>query len=194
MRHHHVIGSVSVAVYVIVALTLGACGSPAEPVGTSTTAAALSPTPIAQIAIGRSPKWIRDYCADAARVVEAPVLCPAAAPVRIVPTGNLKVLRPGPEGYVFEGEAETHWVFGASPGPIAGDYGPMRHLGVTTVSGEEGTWMAAPESAGIHAGHLVLTWRSGGFHYVVSAHTDDPNSEVLRRALVAVASGMHLYR
>jgi hypothetical protein len=102
-------------------------------------------------------------------------------------------LRPAPEGYVFEGEAETHWVFGASPGDVEGDYGPMRPLGAATVRGGGGRWLSAPESAGIHAGHLVLAWRDGRFHYAVSAHTDDPSSDQLRFELISVAEGMRPY-
>jgi hypothetical protein len=185
----HVVAAVSVAV---VWVTVGACGG-GEPSTTVTTPA--SPTsPAMQIPVGRAPEWVAAYCARAGRIVEAPVLCPTVTPTGIRKTGNLEALPPAPEGYVFEGEAGTHWVFGASPGSVEGDYGPMRHLGDTSVSGEAATWLAASESAGIHAGHLVLTWSSGGFHYVVSAHTDEPGSEPLRRALLEVASGMRSYR
>jgi hypothetical protein len=182
----------------VIAFTLSGCRSTTEP-GRRSASPSASPSapvgsPAEEIAIGRAPAWIREYCADAGRVVESPVLCPAQAPVGILPTGNLQVLRPAPEGYVFEGEADTHWVFSASPGPIEGDYGPMLDLGVATIGGETGTWLSAPESAGIHASHLVLTWRSGEFHYVVSAHTDDPSSQALRRGLVTVASAMRVYR
>lgn len=194
MRRRLGVVSVSVAGYALIALTLSACRSETEPARRSANPSAPGGSPTAEIAIGRAPEWIRDYCVEAGRVVEAPVLCPAYAPVGILPTGNLKVLRPAPEGYVFEGEADTHWVFAASPGPIEGDYGPMRDLGVATVRGETGTWLSAPEIAGIHAGHLVLTWQSGEFHYAVSAHTDDPSSQALRRGLVTVATEMRVYR
>jgi hypothetical protein len=182
----HVVAAVSVAV--VVWSSVGACGS-TDPAPTITT-----PTsPATEIPVGRAPQWVTAYCAKAGRIVEAPVLCPAVTPTGIRPTGNLDALPPAPEGYVFEGEADTHWAFGASPGSVEGDYGPMRHLGETSVAGQAAAWLAAPESAGIHAGHLVLTWRSGGFHYVVSAHTDDTSSEPLRRALLEVASGMRSY-
>lgn len=110
------------------------------------------------------------------------------------PTGNLEVFRPAPEGYIFEGDAETHWVFAALPGDVEGDYGPMRPLGAVRVRGQKGRWLYAPETAGIHAGHLVLAWRAGRFHYTVSAHSDDPASGQLRDELVTVAEGMRLYR
>lgn len=190
MGRRHVVAAVSVAA--VVWSSAIACGS-ADPSATVTTPA--TPTsPARRIPVGRAPEWVAAYCARAGRIVEAPLLCPAVTPTGIRKTGNLEALPPAPEGYVFEGEADTHWVFGASPGSVEGDYGPMRHLGETSVGGEVATWLAAPESAGIHAGHLVLTWRSGGFHYVVSAHTDEPGSDALRHALVEVASGMQSYR
>lgn len=142
----------------------------------------------------RSPKWISEYCAEAARVIKLPVLCPARTPVGIRSTENLQVLRPSAEGYVFEGEAETHWVFAASPADVEGDYGPMRALGAASVRGGSGRWLYASEEAGIHAGHLVLTWRVGRFHYALSAHTDFPDSDELRHELRAIAEGMRFYK
>jgi hypothetical protein len=103
-------------------------------------------------------------------------------------------LRPSHEGYVFEGQADTHWVFTASFGDVEGDYGAMQHLGATRVQETKGEWLYAPEVAGIHAHHLVLTWRRGRLHYAVSAHRDEPKSKLLRRELRAVAEAMRLYR
>jgi hypothetical protein len=182
-------------VFALVALTVlvAGCASSDVTEGTPTQSPSVSqPAPTA-IAVTLSPRWILDYCAEAARVIGPPVLCPARTPDGILPTENLEVLRPAPEGYVFEGEAETHWVFGASPGDVEGDYGPMRPLGAATVQGGSGRWLSAPGSAGIHAGHLVLAWREGPFHYTVSAHTEDPSSVQLRQELRTVAEGMSLY-
>jgi hypothetical protein len=145
-------------------------------------------------ALSRSPEWIMEYCSGAAPTIKPPVLCPARVPSSISPAENLDVLRPSPEGYVFEGEAETHWVFAASQGEVEGDYGAMRPLTAARVRGRSGRWLYAPETGGIHAHHLVLTWREGRFHYVISAHTDDPDSEELRPQLLAVAEGLRLYR
>jgi hypothetical protein len=146
------------------------------------------------IAVSRSPEWITEYCAEAARTIKPPVLCPGRVPSGITPTENLEILRPSPEGYVFEGEAEAHWVFAASQGDVEGDYGAMRPLTAARVRGRSGRWLYAPETGGIHAHHLVLTWREGRLHYVISAHTDDPDSEELRPQLLAVAERMRLYR
>jgi hypothetical protein len=144
--------------------------------------------------LARTPTWIRRYCADAGRTIKPPVLCPERVPPGISPTGNLDVFRPAPQGYIVEGQAETHWVFAALPGDVGADYGPMRALGAARVRGKNSRWLYAPEVAGIRAGHLVLTLRAGRFHYTISAHTDDPGSDHLREELSGVASGMRLYR
>jgi hypothetical protein len=144
--------------------------------------------------VARAPAWIRKYCADAGQTIKAPVLCPERVPRGIFPTENLDVFRPAREGYIFEGQAETHWVFAAGPGDVEGDYGPMRPLGAVSVRGTNGRWLYAPETSGIHAGHLVLTWRSGTFHYTISAHTDGLGSKELREKIARVAEGMRPYR
>jgi hypothetical protein len=141
-----------------------------------------------------APGWIKGYCAEAARKIKRSVLCLARTPQGIHPTANLALLQPGRDGYVLEGQAYEHWVFTASTGDLESDYGPMQHLGVTRVREAKGEWLYAPEVAGIHAHHLVLTWRRGSLHYAVSAHTDDPESQSLRRDLRAVAEAMRLYR
>jgi hypothetical protein len=144
--------------------------------------------------VGIAPRWIRKYCSEAGRTIKPAVLCPGRVPRGILPTGNLSVFRPAPEGYIFEGEAETHWVFAVTPGDVEGDYGPMRSLGAIRVREKNGRWLYAPETAGIHAGHLVLTWRAQRFHYTISAHTNNPGSDQLRDELLTVAEGMRLYR
>jgi hypothetical protein len=181
------------AAFVATTMLVVNCASSDEMGGTTARSPGPSRSAATAIAVTPSPRWISEYCAEAARVIEPPVLCPARAPKGILPTENLDVLRPSAEGYVFEGDAETHWVFGASPGDVEGDYGAMRHLSAATVRGTRGRWLYAPESAGIHAGHLVLEWRVGMFHYAVSAHTDDPSSDQLRQELRTVAEGMRLY-
>jgi hypothetical protein len=172
----------------------GACASPEE--SESRTAASSTPgnASTTAIVLSRSPEWISQYCAGAARVIEPPVLCPARVPGGISPTENLEALRPSPEGYVFEGEADTHWVFAASPGDVEGDYGVMDPGGPVRVRGRSGRWLYATETAGIHARHLVLTWREGRFHYVISAHTHHPDSPELHAELLAVAERLRLYR
>jgi hypothetical protein len=149
------------AAFVAITMLVVNCTSSDEMGGTMTRSPGPSRSAATAIAVTPSPRWISDYCAEAARVIEPPVLCPARAPKGILPTENLDVLRPSAEGYVFEGDAETHWVFGASPADVEGDYGAMRRLGAATVRGTRGRWLYAPESAGIHAGHLVLEWRVG---------------------------------
>jgi hypothetical protein len=137
--------------------------------------------------------WIKDYCSEAARRIKRPVLCPARAPRGISPTENLKGFRPTRQGYVFEAEAEQHWVFVASPFELEGSYGRMRFLGPVEVRGRRGRWLYASPTGGIHAHHLVLTWREGGFHYAVSIHAQIPVSEPLRNDVLNVAEGMRLY-
>jgi hypothetical protein len=151
-----------------------------------------SPEATTGLPVALSPEWIVKYCADAARTIKRPVLCPALASDGIVPTENIKVLRPSPEGYVFEGETATHLVFAASKGGVEGDYGAMQHLGAARVRGRSGQWLYAPKTGGIHANHLVLTWREGGFHYTISAHTNELDTEERRDELIALAEGMRL--
>jgi hypothetical protein len=182
------------AAIVVLAVAVGGCASSDADTTATKPPKTLRDETTATAALAMAPKWIRMYCSEAGRTVKPPVLCPGRAPRGILPTGNLNVFRPAPEGYIFEGEAETHWVFAARPGDVEGDYGPMRSLGVVHVREENGRWLYAPETAGIHAGHLVLTWRAQGFHYTISAHTDNPGSDRLRDELVMVAEGMRLYR
>jgi hypothetical protein len=177
------------------ALAPAACSTSDETGVTETGRSRSVPTEAAKAEpVTPAPKWIKDYCAKAARKIRHPVLCPGRTPKDIHPTANLELFRPWREGYVFEGSAETHWVFTASPGDVEGDYGPMRHLGSTRVREAEGLWFYAPEVAGIHAHHLVLSWRWGRLYYAVSAHTDEPESKLLQRELRAVAEAMRLYR
>jgi hypothetical protein len=179
----------------LVLLAAAAC-STSEDTGVTGPARSKSvPTEAAKAdAVTPAPGWIKDYCANAAHKIKRPVLCPARTPNGIQPTENLALLPPSGEGYVFEGQADTHWVFNASFGDVEADYGAMQHLGATRVRETKGDWLYAPEIAGIHAHHLVLTWRWGRLHYAVSAHTKEPESSLLRRELRAVAEAMRLYR
>jgi hypothetical protein len=111
-----------------------------------------------------APRWVRDYCREAARKIKSPVLCPTRTPSGLIATGNLEVFRPSAEGYLVEGQAEAHWAFSAGPGNVEGDYGAMRDLGVARVGKSKGRWLYAAETAGIHAGYLVLAWEGRGFH------------------------------
>jgi hypothetical protein len=179
-------------VFAVLAVAIGGCAWSGD--STATQPGTLRTEPSATADLARAPTWIRQYCADAGRTIEPPVLCPERVPRDLSPTENLDFLGPSAEGYIFEGEAETHWVFAAGPGDIEGDYGPMRPFGAVRVRAENGRWLYAPGTAGIHASHLVLTWRAGRFHYAISAHTDDPRSASLRDELTSVAEGMRLYR
>lgn len=141
-----------------------------------------------------APRWIRDYCREAGRKIKRPVLCPALVPRAISPTENLKGFRPTGRGYIFEAEAERHWVFVAAPFELESNYGRMRFLRSTEVRGRAGRWLYAPPTGGIHAHHLVLTWAERGFHYAVSVHAQISESELLRKDVLSVAEGMRLYR
>jgi hypothetical protein len=179
---------------IVVALVVGGCASSDTDTRATGTSQTLPDTTTAVLDVASAPKWIREYCADAGRTIKPPVFCPARVPRGISPTGNLEVFRPALEGYIFEGVAKTgHWVFAAGPGDVEGDYGAMRPLGAVRVRDENGRLLYAPETSGIHAGHLVLAWRAGRFHYTVSVHTDDPASGQLRDELATVAEGMRLY-
>jgi hypothetical protein len=150
--------------------------------------------PVTSSEMRPAPRWIKDYCSEAGRKMKRPVLCPARVPRGISPTENLEGFRPTRRGYVFEAEAEQHWVFVASPFDLEGNYGRMRFLGSVEVRGRTGRWLFAPPTGGIHAHHLVLTWRERGLHYAVSVHTEQRDSQPLRNDLLRVAEGMRLYR
>jgi hypothetical protein len=180
--------------FIVLAVGIGGCASSDGDTTMTRPPGTLHEETTATADVANAPTWIRKYCADAGRTIKPPVLCPERVPGGISPTGNLDVLRPAPDGYIFEGQGEPHWVFAAVPGDIEGDYGSMPHLGAVQVRGENGRWLYAPETAGIHAGHLVLTWRAERFHYAISVHTDDPGSGQLREELSSVAEGMRLYR
>jgi hypothetical protein len=144
--------------------------------------------------MGPAPRWMKDYCSEAGRKIKRLVLCPARVSRGISPTENLEVFRPTSRGYVFEAEAEQHWVFVASPFDLEGNYGRMQFLGSVEVRGRTGRWLFAPPTGGIHAHHLVLTWRERGVHYAVSVHTLTHATEPLRDDVLRVAEGMRLYR
>jgi hypothetical protein len=103
------------------------------------------------------------------------------------------VLRPSPTGYLFEGYTDRHWVFGAyGRGDLRG-YGPPRKLDQTRVRGRAAAFSYAPASGGIHAHHLILSWREGGFLYAISVHTAMPTAP-LRAQLKLIAEAMRRYR
>jgi hypothetical protein len=178
---------------VLVTAAVAACSSSERLVGTTETSQG-SEVATPAVRVTRAPGWVTEYCVKAGRMIGPPVLCPGWAPDSISEPANLRVWRPSRGGYVFEAHANTHWVFGADRADVEANYGPMRELGSVRVGERTGRWLHAPEVAGIHAGHLVLTWRDGRFHYTISAHTENPEEAELRRELVAVAEGMRRFR
>jgi hypothetical protein len=193
-KNSYIHGVLKAVAFIVLAAAVAGCASSDADRTATMPPGTLRDETTAAAHLARAPAWIRRYCADAGRTIKPPVLCPERVPRDISPTGNLNVFRPAPEGYIFEAQAETHWVFAAQPGDVEADYGPMRHLGPVHVRDETGRWLYAPETAGIHAGHLVLTWRIHRFHYTISAHTDNPSSDQLRDELLTVAEGMRLHR
>jgi hypothetical protein len=101
------------------------------------------------------------------------VLCPGLVPASLGPTANEAVLSPSPRGYVFEGQGPGHWAFAAFA-DAAGlrRYGAFRRLGTITVRGRIADISAAPATAGIFAGHLLVSWTEDGTLYVTSIHAD----------------------
>jgi hypothetical protein len=127
----------------------------------------------------RLPEWLRRYCREVARVARRPLLCFGTLPVRLSPTENARVLRPGPTGYVAEATGGAHWAFAAQIGArsIVRQYGSARRLGHTTVRGQAGDWFLAGRRSGLFAGHLVLEWHEAGATYAISVHTRRPTRE-----------------
>jgi hypothetical protein len=177
----------------LLVFTAAGCASGEQRAGESTHSRPSDGGKLISSQMAPAPRWISEYCSEVGRKIKRAVLCPARVPLGISPTENLKGFRPTSQGYVFEAEAEQHWVFVASPFELQANYGRMRVLGSVEVRGRPGRWLYAPPTGGIHAHHLVLTWRERGFHYAMSVHTKTPSSERLRSRVLRVAEGMRLY-
>jgi hypothetical protein len=141
------------------------------------------------------PRWIRGYCRAAADEIAPPFRCIDNVPEGLAPGPNQKVLRPSARGYVFEGTSATHWAFGAAldDRSVLDNYGRSRALAKTRVRGRPAQWRLASKRCGIFAEHLVLQWRERRFAYAVSVHTDEPDSDAQRRAVLQVARQMRTY-
>jgi hypothetical protein len=125
-------------------------------------------------ALRAAPKWVRVFCREASSVTYGDVLCPGRLPRLFGPGPNAGTFRPSRLGYTFEGYAESHWVFAASPARSGFEgYGRLRTVGTTRVAGRRALYLFTA-SGGIFAGHEILSWRQGGFVYAVSVHTDEP--------------------
>jgi hypothetical protein len=93
------------------------------------------------------------------------------------PGPNAGTSRPSRLGYIFEGYAESHWVFAAFLARSAFDgYGRMRRLGMACVAGRPARYLFT-RTGGIFAGHEILAWRRGRFVYAVSVHTGEPKRQ-----------------
>jgi hypothetical protein len=150
-------------------------------------------TPLHEVeALRVAPAWVRVFCREASSVTRGEVLCPGRLPRPFGPGPNAGTFRPSRFGYVVEGYTESHWVFAAFPARSGFEgYGRLRTLGTARVAGRPARYLFSA-TAGISAGHEILSWRQGGFVYAVSVHTGEPKRPS-PAALLQVARAMRRY-
>ena len=132
------------------------------------------PRPVAQGPgiVEPAPGWVSSFCA----AVPRRLLCPTVTPPDLEPLGE--TFRPGPDGYLLEGQSDRHWAVLALPARRFAAYGPFDR---------RGPFLRAGSGAGVIAGHLVLVVERGATTYAVAANGDDAK---VRRQLRRVAAGL----
>ena len=145
-------------------------------------------------AVVPAPRWVRQYCRSARRIVGHNVLCPTVVPARFIPTANLPGLRPLRGEYLFQGTASDHWAFGAFVGRdehwFHKVFGASRLLLRTNVRGQAASLVAMTGAGGIFAFHLAAIWRERGVLYAWTVHVSPALLNDLKPEVLAVASGL----
>ncbi len=159
------------------------CTTESESAGDTSAPATTAASPFA---------WMDEECHRAGAASAEDVLCPTWLPLHLAPTDN--VFTPTRDGYMFEADGAEHWVFGAYRDQWwERRYGKLERVRSVAVRGRQGELLAAPDSAGIFALHVLLAWSEGPFRYVASVHAPVEQAIPAQRDLIRVAERMARY-
>lgn len=150
--------------------------------------------PTAIPSVARDNEWLEAKCREVGAAITADVLCPTWLPVALASSSNNEILKPSTRGYLFESEGIEHWVLAANKDKRwERGYGDLTRVARVKVRGRNGVLLAAPETAGIFALHVLLAWDEGPFRYLVSVHAPAEQATAVRSDLVRVAERMQRY-